>query len=138
MKPYSTSQSRVCIIIRKAYSISQSRVCISGSHTAQASQESAYQEAIQRKPVKSLHIRKPYSTSQSRGAGITQWVERPTQKPKRILTRVRVPGTARDFSPRVSFQCRVLTVATLTNPTYWRPFTIVWTHESNAHTDRNG
>ena len=34
-------------------------------------------------------------------------VERPTEKPGAILTRVRVPDAARDFSPRVSFQCRL-------------------------------
>ena len=34
-------------------------------------------------------------------------VERPTQKPGAVLSRVRVPGAARDFSPRVSFQCRL-------------------------------
>ena len=28
------------------------------------------------------------------GAGIVQWVERPTEKPGAILTRVRVPGAA--------------------------------------------
>ena len=37
-------------------------------------------------------------------AGIAQLVERPTEKPGAILTLVRVPGAARDFSPRVSFQ----------------------------------
>ena len=37
-------------------------------------------------------------------AGIAQLVERPTEKSGAILTRVRVPGAARDFSPRVKFQ----------------------------------
>ena len=45
----------------------------------------------------SLHYR-PES-----GKGIAQLVERPTEKPGAKLTRVRVPGAARDFSPRVSF-----------------------------------
>ena len=41
-------------------------------------------------------------------AGIAQLVgPRPTEKPGVLLTRVRVPGAARDFSPRVSFQCRL-------------------------------
>ena len=38
---------------------------------------------------------------------IAQWVECPSEKPGVILTRVRVPGAARDFSPRVIFQCRL-------------------------------
>ena len=42
------------------------------------------------------------------GAGIAQLVEGPTEKPAAILTRVRVPGTARNFSPRVSFQCTLM------------------------------
>ena len=37
-------------------------------------------------------------------AGIAQLVDRPTEKTGAILTRVRVPGAARDFSPRVNFQ----------------------------------
>ena len=41
-------------------------------------------------------------------AGIAQLVgPRPTEKPGVLLTRVRVPGAARDFSPRVNFQCRL-------------------------------
>ena len=35
-------------------------------------------------------------------------VEHPTEKPGAILTRVRVPGVARDFTPRVNFQRRLL------------------------------
>ena len=37
---------------------------------------------------------------------IVQWVdiERPTEKPGAILTRVRVPGGATDFSARVNIQ----------------------------------
>ena len=41
------------------------------------------------------------------GAGRAQWVERWTEKPGAILTRVQVPGAARDFSPRVNFLCRL-------------------------------
>ena len=41
------------------------------------------------------------------GPGIARLVERLTKKPGAILTRVRVPGAARDFSPRVNFQCRL-------------------------------
>ena len=40
-------------------------------------------------------------------ARIAQLVQRPTEKPGTILTRVRVRGAARDFSPRVNFQCRM-------------------------------
>ena len=36
---------------------------------------------------------------------MAQLVERPTEKPGAILTRVRVLGAANDFSPRVNFQC---------------------------------
>ena len=39
--------------------------------------------------------------------GIDQLGERPTEKPGAILTRVRVPGEARDFSPRINFQCKL-------------------------------
>ena len=33
--------------------------------------------------------------------------ERPIEKPGSALTRVRLSGAARDFSPRVSYQCRL-------------------------------
>ena len=36
-------------------------------------------------------------------AGIGQWVERPTEKPGAILTRVRVLAAARDFSSRINW-----------------------------------
>ena len=39
--------------------------------------------------------------------GTAQLVEPPTEKSGAVLTRVRVPSAARDFSPRVSFQCRL-------------------------------
>ena len=43
------------------------------------------------------------------GAGIfIYFLEGPTEKPAAMLTRVRVPGAARDFSPRTNFQCRLL------------------------------
>ena len=46
--------------------------------------------------------------SQSFGySGLAQLVECPTEKSGAVLTRVRVPGAASDFSPRVSFQCRL-------------------------------
>ena len=41
------------------------------------------------------------------GVGIDQLVERPSEKPSAILTRVRVPDAATAFSPRVNFQCRL-------------------------------
>ena len=82
------------------------------------------------------------------------WKKSPlsSEKPGVILTRVRVPGAARDFSPGVSFQCR-LSYGVHTAPrvqshvsTYLRTLTIlntgshtiVRTHENTAHTDRNG
>ena len=34
--------------------------------------------------------------------GIAQWAEHPAEMPGAILTRVRVPGAAIDFSPRFS------------------------------------
>ena len=42
------------------------------------------------------------------GAGRAQWVERPTEKPGAILTRVLVPVAARAVSLRVSFQCIIV------------------------------
>ena len=39
--------------------------------------------------------------------GNSSLVQRPTEKPGAILTRVRVPGAAVDFSPTVNFQCRL-------------------------------
>ena len=49
--------------------------------------------------------------------GITQLVKHPTEKPGAILTRVRVPGAAKDFSPRVNFLCR-LSYGVRTAPVY--------------------
>ena len=70
------------------------------------------------------------------GRGIAQLVERPTEKPGAVPTRVRVPGEVKDFSPRVSFQCRLLrcpysppcaiaciNICTLVkNSTHWQPY----------------
>ena len=74
--------------------------------------------------------------------------------PGAILTRVRVPGSARVcFSPRVNFQCSLsdgVRTAPVCNcihpPTSVRTLkipdtgshTIVWTQDNTAHTDRNG
>ena len=77
--------------------------------------------------------------------GTAQLVERPTEKPGTKLTRVRVPGAARDCSPRVSFQCRLSygvctaprSVQTLKNSDTGS-HSIVCTHESTARTDGNG
>ena len=83
---------------------------------------------------------------------IAQLVERPTEKPGRIPARVRVPGAARDFSHRVSFQCilsygvrtapRVQSLSSAVVRTLKIPntssHTIVWTHGNTAHADRNG
>ena len=37
------------------------------------------------------------------GAGIAQSVERPTEMPSTILRQVRIPGAARDLSPKDNF-----------------------------------
>ena len=41
------------------------------------------------------------------GSGIAQLVQRPTENTGAVLTRVRVPGAAKVFSPRVNFQLSV-------------------------------
>ena len=41
------------------------------------------------------------------GQGVAQLVECATEKPGTVLTWVQVAGAVRDFSPRVSFQCRL-------------------------------
>ena len=82
---------------------------------------------------------------------VAQLVERPAEKPGTILTRVRVPGAARDFSPTVSFQYRLsygVRTAPVCNRTRQHPrtlkigntgsHTVVWTHDNTTHTDRNG
>ena len=43
----------------------------------------------------------------NRGQGLAQLVDHPTEMPGAILVQLRVPGAARDFSPRVNFQCRL-------------------------------
>ena len=69
------------------------------------------------------------------------------------LTQVQVPGVARDFSPKVNFQCRLsnsvrtcsprvqsrasTSVRTLKIPSSGS-HTIVWTHKNTSHNDRNG
>ena len=65
------------------------------------------------------------------GAGIAQLVERPTEKPGAILTRVRVQGSARYFSPSadsltVSVQppCAMACINScvhVKNPEHWQP-----------------
>ena len=84
-------------------------------------------------------------------AGIAQLVERPAEKRGAVLTRVRVPGAARDFSPKVKIQRR-LSFGVRTAPVRNRlhqhlcmfiipntaSHTIVWTHKNTTHTDRNG
>ena len=70
-------------------------------------------------------------------------------KTRTILTRVRVPDGARDFSPsqlsmqtllRYSHSPRVQwhaskSVCTLKPPKHWQPYSSVWTHHNTAHTD---
>ena len=85
-------------------------------------------------------------------AGITQLVERTAEKPGAIVTRVRVPGAANNFFPRVNFQCKLsygvhtapqvqshtsTSVRTVKIPNTGS-HTIVWTRENTAHTGRNG
>ena len=81
------------------------------------------------------------------GTGVAQFVERPTEKPGAILTRARVPGAARDFSPRVSFQCSLLrclysprvqlhvstSVCMLKNPKHWQTYLYFDTCKYCAH-----
>ena len=54
--------------------------------------------------------RKHNFNKQQEGTGMARLVERPTEKPGAILTRVRVPGVARDLSPS-QFSVRTLTVS---------------------------
>ena len=65
--------------------------------------------------VTKIFLMQVVGTSHSSGAGIVQLVERPIEKPGAVLTRVRVPGAARDFSSRVNFQCR-LSYGVITSP----------------------
>ena len=51
-----------------------------------------------------------------RRGGAALLVERPTEKPGVILTRVRVHGAARDCSSRVNFQCRLSFYGVCTAP----------------------
>ena len=78
------------------------------------------------------------------GVNIAQLVERTTEKPGAMPTRVRIPGAARDFPPRPSFQSG-LSYAARTAPVCNRMHphmcahpktgsrTIVWTHEDCTH-----
>ena len=83
---------------------------------------------------------------------MAQLVECPTEKPGTILMWVRVSGAARDFPPRVHFQCRLsynvstdpvcksdasTSVCTLKIPNSHTIF-IVWTRENTALPGRNG
>ena len=77
------------------------------------------------------------------GAGNTQLVECPTEKSGAMLTWVWVPGAARGFSPRVSFQCRLSygactapICAHVNNPNS-DSCNIVWRHTNTANTDGN-
>ena len=57
-------------------------------------------------------------------AGIARLIKRPTEKPGAILTRVRVPGAARDFSPRVNLQRRFSYYGVLSASASVRPLKI--------------
>ena len=85
-------------------------------------------------------------------AGISHWVKRPTEKPGVILTRVRVPGAARDFLSESAFSADSLKVSV--QPPYatacikicvhvkksqtLAAVPLLQTHENTAHTDSNG
>ena len=85
-------------------------------------------------------------------AEIAQLVERPTEKPGAIPTRVRIPGAARDVYSkrklpvlthlRCSCSPRVQSLASTSVCTVKIPstgsHTIVWTHKNTAHIDRHG
>ena len=79
---------------------------------------------------------------------IPQLVKHPTEKPGAVVSRVRVDGAARYFSPTVSLQCRlsygvraaprVQSYASTSGRTLKIPntgsHTIVWTQENTLHT----
>ena len=76
--------------------------------------------------------------------GIAQLVECPTEKPGAILTLVRVPCVARDFSSKANFSrypvCKLhasTSVRMLKIP-HSGSHTIVWIHENTAHIDMSG
>ena len=94
----------------------------------------------------------------SRATGMVQLVERPTEKPGAILTRIRIPDSARFlcccccFLPestqlqtplKVSAQlpCAIACInicAHVTNPEHWLPYHCLDTQdERTAHTDMN-
>ena len=86
----------------------------------------------------------PKCTPQGRDVG--QWIDCQTGTP---LRQVCFPGAAREFSPRINFQCRLsynvlvckshsyTSVRTL-NVAGIGYHTFVWTDENNAHTVGNG
>ena len=100
------------------------------------------------------HNNLPQNIERHREAGITKLVERPAEKPGAILTLVRVPRCGKGFfsqsklpvqtlsqvsvpySPRV--ESRVSTSVRTLQILKPGSHVIVWTHESTAHTDRNG
>ena len=71
-----------------------------------------------------------------------------------MLTRVRFPAAASEFSPSVNFQCRLSFLRcphsappVQSHPSYicehvknpnTDSYAIIWTHENTAHTGRNG
>ena len=85
------------------------------------------------------------------GVGVAQLVERQTEKPVAILTRVQVPVRQIIFLPESASSADSLTVSvqppcavacitsvrTLTLPNAGS-CTVVWTQENTTHTDRNG
>ena len=89
-------------------------------------------------------------------AVIAQLVERPTEKPgDAILTRVRIPGAARDFSPsqfpvQTLLRCPygplsvcsvtwIYICANIKQPKHWRPSHCLYTQNyDNVYTDTNG
>ena len=87
------------------------------------------------------------SDSHENRSPTAQLAQRPTEKPGAILTRVRVPGGARDLSPshlsiqtllRYSHSPRVqwhvsTSVSTLKPPKHWQPYSSVWTPQYCTH-----
>ena len=80
-------------------------------------------------------------------AGMTLLVLCLTEKPGAILMQVRVPGVARDFSPRVNFQCIPVIVSMqpscamacmkicvhVKNPKHWQPYYCLDTRKYLTH-----
>ena len=87
----------------------------------------------------------------AQGAGKAQWAQRPAEKPGAILTRVRVPGPARDLLPESAFSADSVTVSYsphaqshASTSVYMLKIpnadskNVVWTQENTTDTDRNG